>query len=116
MCDLPGSTFNSFLSSLLSPSPGPVEYKPEMPEGDPKALFQQQIPKSFLDLQVDIRKTIAEYRKQNRTPILNEDEFRYELVHMYLIAYMCVRACVHACVCACVRACVCDITVLCVHV
>ena len=53
----------------------PVEYKPDMSETDPKALFQQQIPKSFLDLQGTIRETVADCHMK-RAPIMEEEEFR----------------------------------------
>ena len=53
----------------------PVDYKPGMSETDPKALFQQQIPKSFLNLQDAIRDAVAEWQMK-RAPIMEEEEFR----------------------------------------
>jgi hypothetical protein len=53
-----------------------VEHKPEMKEDDPKALFSQQIPKSFLDLQQEIRKLLVDYREKQLPPILEEEAFR----------------------------------------
>ena len=53
-----------------------VEHKPDMKEDDPKALFSQQIPKSFLDLQQDIRKLLVDYNERNQPPIMEEDGFR----------------------------------------
>ena len=47
-----------------------------MKEDDPKALFSQQIPKSFLDLQQDIRKLLVDYNERNQPPIMEEDGFR----------------------------------------
>ena len=53
-----------------------VEYRPDMKEDDPKALFSQQIPKNFLDLQQNIRQKLVELREQNHPPILEEEDFR----------------------------------------
>ena len=53
-----------------------MEYKPDMKEDDPKALFSQQIPKSFLDLQQNIRKLLVEYSEKQLPPILEEETFR----------------------------------------
>ena len=64
-------------SSPLTPPPSlPVEYKKDCKEEDPKCLFQQHIPQSFLNLQDKIRKTIATFREDNRVPIMEEGEFR----------------------------------------
>ena len=49
-----------------------------MKEDDPKALFSQQIPKSFLDLQQDIRRLLVDYREKELPPILEEEAFRKE--------------------------------------
>ena len=54
-----------------------MEYKPEMAESDPKALFQQQIPKSFLDLQDAIRQAVAAYQQRGAVPIMQEEEFKW---------------------------------------
>ena len=53
-----------------------VEYRPEKLENDPKALFMQQIPKTFLDLQDAIRKTVAALHQRNAPPIMEEDMFK----------------------------------------
>ena len=53
-----------------------MEYKPEMKENDPKALFSQQIPKSFLDLQQDIRKLLVDNSEKQLPPIMEEEAFR----------------------------------------
>ena len=55
-----------------------VEHKPEMKEDNPKALFSQQIPKSFFDLQQDIRRLLVDYREKELPPILEEEAFRKE--------------------------------------
>ena len=55
-----------------------VEHKPEMKEDDPKALFSQQIPKSFFNLQEDIRKLLVDYKEKQLPPILEEEAFRKE--------------------------------------
>ena len=47
-----------------------------MAEDDPKALFSQQIPKSFLDLQQNIRQTLVDLRAKNLPPIMEEEGFR----------------------------------------
>ena len=47
-----------------------------MKEDDPKALFSQQIPKSFLDLQRDIRRALVSSKEKNRPPIMEEAAFR----------------------------------------
>ena len=67
----------SFPSSLPPPlSLFSVEYKEGCKEDDPKCLFQQQIPKNFLQLQEEIREVVAGYRVSGRIPILEEGEFR----------------------------------------
>lgn len=53
-----------------------MEFKPSMMEDDPKALFQQQIPKSFLDLHVAIRQAVATYHQKGAAPIMVEGEFK----------------------------------------
>ena len=57
------------LPSLLT-----VEYKANMSENDPKALFQQQIPKSFLDLQDRIREEVAARASTGDSPPIMDDE------------------------------------------
>ena len=47
-----------------------------MKEDDPKALFSQQIPKSFLDLHQAIRDVLVDLREKNQPPILEEEAFR----------------------------------------
>ena len=47
-----------------------------MKEDDPKALFSQQIPKSFLDLQQDIRKLLVDNSERQLPPIMEEEAFR----------------------------------------
>ena len=72
-------------------------YKPEMKEDDPKALFMERVPKSFIDLQGAIQRRVEQcqewreahhegmdvYQPDKREPVMNEEEFRY--VHMYMI-------------------------------
>ena len=68
----PGSEVRRYPASF-----SPVEYKPDMAENDPKALFQQQIPKSFLDLQDAIRQAVASCHHQRAVPIMQEEEFKW---------------------------------------
>ena len=56
--------------------PSLVEYKPDMEETNAKALFQQQIPCTFLALQEKIAEKVAEMKKEERPPIMEEAEFR----------------------------------------
>ena len=72
----PPSPLTRHPSPLTPPPSLPVEYKKDCKEEDPKCLFQQHIPQSFLNLQDKIRKTIATFREDNRVPIMEEGEFR----------------------------------------
>ena len=54
-----------------------------MSETDPKALFQQQIPKSFLDLQSRIREAVHACSRENQSPIMEENEFRREFGKLF---------------------------------
>lgn len=47
-----------------------------MKENDPKALLNQQIPQSFVNLQESIRKELVTYCDNNQSPIMEEEEFR----------------------------------------
>ena len=53
-----------------------VKYNPDMKEGDPRALLNQQIPQSFADLQDAIRQELVTLRVNNQPPIMEEKEFR----------------------------------------
>ena len=93
-----------------------VKYDPGMNESDPKALFQQQVPKSFQTLQKRCREYVegcqkwvepagdgAEPQPQNgmgpacgegRDPVMSEEEFRYnslvaaDCLWYYIYSYM----------------------------
>ena len=66
-----------------------MEYKPDMPQDDPKALFQQKIPVSFLNLQDAIREEIAAYQRQyiesstKAIPIMDENTFKSVVVKIH---------------------------------
>jgi len=47
-----------------------------MDESNAKALFQQQIPCTFLELQEKIGEKVAEMKEAGRAPIMEETEFR----------------------------------------
>ena len=47
-----------------------------MDESNAKALFQQQIPCTFLELQEKIAEKVAEMKEAGRAPIMEEVEFR----------------------------------------
>ena len=63
-----------------------MEYKPDLREDDPKALFQQKIPESFLNLQGAIREKVAAYQQQSvrnsakAIPIMDEKTFKSVVV------------------------------------
>jgi hypothetical protein len=46
-----------------------------MSEADPKALFQQQIPQTFLNLQDKIREKVVKLKSEHMSPILEEPAF-----------------------------------------
>jgi hypothetical protein len=46
---------------------------------------------------------VSEYRSASNVVI----SYQHSLLLYYLLAYVCVCACVRVCVCACVRVCVC---------
>ena len=63
-----------------------VEYKPDMSVDDPKALFQQKIPASFLNLQYAIREKVAADKQRSvkssakAIPIMDEKTFKSVVV------------------------------------
>lgn len=54
-----------------------------MSETDPKALFQQQIPKSFLTLQSKIHEAVKTCSREKQSPIKDEEEFRVEFRELF---------------------------------
>lgn len=75
-----------------------MKYAPEMDEDDPKALFQQQVPKSFVtlkercqeyvkrcqnridtDVKPQLQNGVEDTGGETRDPVMSEDEFRYEV-------------------------------------
>ena len=97
-----------------------VKYAPDMKEDDTKALFRQQVPKSFLTLQEECREYVrhcpdwAEPAVENGVrqrlpngvgpgcdheeglvPVMNEEEFRYN-AYMDMHVHVCI---VHTCRC-----------------
>ena len=46
-----------------------------MDETDPKALFQQRIPKSYLDLQCEVLETAKRLNEAKSPPLLYEQDF-----------------------------------------
>lgn len=46
-----------------------------MVETDPKALFQQQIPQTFLSLQKRIGEKVTELKAEGKSPIMEEAAF-----------------------------------------
>ena len=73
-CPSPSSGTDMLLPHAPLP---PVEYKKDMPENDPKALFQQQVPKSFLDLQDRIREEVADRAGTGDSPpIMDAEQFQ----------------------------------------
>jgi len=59
-----------------------VKYKPDLAQDDPKALFQQKIPVSFLNLQDAIREEVAASQRHSiesstkAIPIMDEKTFK----------------------------------------
>ena len=53
-----------------------MKYRPEMSETDPRALFQQLVPCSFLSLQDRIIEKAGELRAEGRAPIMEDAAFR----------------------------------------
>ena len=49
-----------------------------MSEDDPRALFQEQIPLSFLELQKAIKKEVTSRSVTGSPPVMMEEEFKYE--------------------------------------
>ena len=64
-----------------------VEYKKNMAEDDPRALFQEQIPMSFLELQKAIKKEVASRSVTGNPPVMVEEEFKYVCCVLYIMAY-----------------------------
>ena len=52
-----------------------MDYKPDMNETDPKALFSQLIPRTFLNLQDSIREKVIDLKEKKHPPIMTEEEF-----------------------------------------
>jgi hypothetical protein len=76
-----------------------VTYNKNKNPRDSSALFEQKIPACYLELQTAIREVVAEYNKDEKAPILSEEEFRYLLV---LVCHLCRQygSCsVHVCLC-----------------
>ena len=46
-----------------------------MSETDPKALFQQQIPQTFLTLQERLREKVKELKAEDKSPIMENNIF-----------------------------------------
>ena len=72
-----------------------------MAEDDPRALFQEQVPLSFLEFQKAIKKEVATRAVTGNPPVMMEEEFRYEAV------WLCVCACVYVYVYVCLCMCMC---------
>ena len=87
ICDLDAPLFVSSSPHLPSPPlPSPphiVEYMPDMPESDPKALFQQHIPKTFLSLQEQIRVKVSELKAEGKSPIMEDAAFKSTFMHLF---------------------------------
>ena len=54
-----------------------------MDKRDPKALFQQQIPRSYIDLQTLILETAQGLMQKGRPPIMEEEEFYRNFQHNF---------------------------------
>ena len=53
-----------------------VNYNPDMGDDDPRALLNQQIPHSFVQLQDALKEELLTLRMKNKSPIMEEKEFR----------------------------------------
>ena len=60
-----------------------MEYKPDMSETDPKALFQQRVPKTFLSLQEKIQEKVFQLKKDGKAPIMEEADFRTAFLELF---------------------------------
>ena len=56
--------------------PTTVEYNQARDPRDVSALFEQKVPLCYLELQKAIRKTVADFIKEEKAPVLLEKEFR----------------------------------------
>ncbi len=75
---------NTLHIHIICTVPPSVEYKPDMKESDPKALFQQLIPTSFRALQDRLRERVrAAAREGVDAPIMEETEFKREFVGLF---------------------------------
>ena len=78
------SPFSPPLPSPPLPSPPhTVEYRPDMSESDPKALFQQRIPQTFLSLQEQIRVKVSELKAEGKSPIMEDAGFKSTFRHLF---------------------------------
>ena len=80
------SVHGCLLRLSLPPSLPPlslVEHKPDMSETDPKALFQQQIPQTFLTLQERLREKVRELKAEDKSPIMEHSVFVSTFKHLF---------------------------------
>ena len=94
-------------------------YKPELKADDPRALFQQQVPKSFLTLQQKCHEFVEQCQEwvepyvegagliqngvvheEGLEPVMNEEEFRCRY-HSCLTSYQILFSLVHSLCLAC---------------
>lgn len=59
-----------------------MEYKPNLSEEDPRALFQQQIPKSFLELNEKLNKYRAE-SSQDQSKVMEYRDFSRHFMDLF---------------------------------
>ena len=72
-----------------------MEYKRTTSEDDPRGLFQEQIPLSFLELQKAIKKEVTSRSVTGSPPVMMEEEFKYGgLVYVCVCNWQCVEPCI----------------------
>lgn len=60
-----------------------MEYKPDIPETDTKALFQQMIPQTFLAMQNRVMEKVKELHTNGQPPIMETEAFQSFLKDLY---------------------------------
>ena len=60
-----------------------VEYDPDMSEEDPRALFQQMVPQTFLTLQEKVGEKVQELRAEGKPPVMEEATFHAAFIDLF---------------------------------
>lgn len=73
---MPLQTIIQFVYNIVSCSIA-VTYKPSMEVDSPSALLNQQIPKSYINLDAAIKRKVVDLVKNNKPPFMAQKEFYY---------------------------------------